>query len=108
MSELMDHLPIDFAEWFKKPENVEKFNQHQRERVAELARTGETQWDRMLREKREWAEMDARSRKLKDEGNVAFRKGDFKTAYAIYTVCMEFSVHEPLYPLNRAAAALSE
>ncbi|KAJ7182952.1 TPR-like protein [Mycena crocata] len=106
MSELLDHFPVDIGEWLNKPENVEKFNQHQRERAAELARTGETQWDRMLREKHEWAAMDARSRKLKDEGNVAFRKGDFKTAYVIYTVCMEFSVHEPLYPLNRAAVAL--
>ncbi|KAJ7696461.1 hypothetical protein B0H17DRAFT_1197973 [Mycena rosella] len=106
LSQLMAHLPFDVAEFFKNPANVEFFNQHQRERAAERARSGETQWEVMMREKREWAKIDATSRKLKEEGNVAFRKGDLKMAYVIYTVCMELSPHEPLYPLNRSAVAL--
>ncbi|KAF7315954.1 hypothetical protein MIND_00112200 [Mycena indigotica] len=68
--------------------------------------TGETAIEQMMREKREWAEADAKSAKLKEQGNDAFRAGDYKKAFAVYTACMLLSAHEPLYPLNRAAVGL--
>ncbi|KAJ6560316.1 hypothetical protein B0H19DRAFT_1147259 [Mycena capillaripes] len=62
---------------------------------------------RMEREKRQRrANEDAQSAKLKDEGNTAFKKGDFKMAYVLYTACMHLCIRETLYPLNRAAVAL--
>ncbi|KAJ6594588.1 hypothetical protein B0H19DRAFT_974800 [Mycena capillaripes] len=88
------------------PEQRAAFEQYQRDSAAERAITGETEYEQMLREKREWAEADAKSAKLKVDGNEAFRTGDYKTAYVIYTACMQLSGHEPLYPLNRAAVAL--
>lgn len=75
--------------------------------AAERKRTGETVTEQMLREKCEWAEADARSAKVKLEANAAFRKGDFKDAFVLYTVCMKLSPQEPVYALNRAAAGLS-
>ncbi|KAJ7049949.1 TPR-like protein [Mycena amicta] len=70
------------------------------------AETGETAMEQVIREKREWAEADAKSLQLKEEGNDAFRKGNYKKAFMIYTACMALSGHEPLYPLNRAAVGL--
>lgn len=93
---------------FNDPEQRAAFEQYERDNAAECERTGESEYELILREKREWAEADAKSAKLKQEGNEAFRNGDYKTAYVIYTVCMHLSGHEPLYPLNRAAVALSE
>ncbi|KAJ7122057.1 hypothetical protein C8R43DRAFT_1033010 [Mycena crocata] len=53
------------------------------------------------------AKAHQRSIELKDQGNSAFMNKDFKTAFVIYTACMHLSKHQPLYPLNRAGAALS-
>jgi hypothetical protein len=93
---------------FNDPEQRAAFEQYERDNAAECERTGESEYELILREKREWAEADAKSAKLKQEGNEAFRNGDYKSAYMIYTVCMHLSGHEPFYPLNRAAVALSE
>lgn len=76
--------------------------------LEESRRTGETPHEMMLREKREWADADARSAKLKDEANDLFRKGEYKAAYIVYSACAQLSPHEPLYFLNRAAACLSK
>ncbi|KAJ6591345.1 hypothetical protein B0H10DRAFT_2091473 [Mycena sp. CBHHK59/15] len=78
----------------------------QRLQVGTTRKTGETPMEQMMREKREWAEADAKSAELKVQGNNAFKSGDYKTAFVFYTVCMHLSGHEPLYPLNRAAASL--
>ncbi|KAJ7879479.1 TPR-like protein [Mycena olivaceomarginata] len=88
------------------PAKMEMFLQMMRDDAAERERTGETQMEQVLREKREWAEADARSAELKATGNDAFKRGEYKTAYVLYTACMHLSGHEPLYPLNRAAVAL--
>ncbi|KAJ6507400.1 hypothetical protein C8R47DRAFT_93036 [Mycena vitilis] len=88
------------------PAKMENFLEMMRQDAAERERTGETQEQQMLREKREWAEQDAKSAQLKIKGNEAFKKGDYKTAYVLYSVCVIQSSHEPLYPLNRAAVAL--
>jgi hypothetical protein len=56
----------------------------------------------------EWAQADAKSAKLKDKCNLAFKSGDLKTAFAVYTARMRLSSHELLYPLNKAAVNLSE
>ncbi|KAJ7090914.1 TPR-like protein [Mycena belliarum] len=74
--------------------------------AAERERTGETVEQQMLREKREWAVADAKSAELKIQGNDAFKIGDYKAAFAVYTACIHLSSHEPLYSLNRAAVAL--
>ncbi len=75
--------------------------------AEERERTGETVEQQMLREKMEWAAADARSAEIKLEANEAFRKGDYKEAFVLYSLCCQQSGHEPLYPLNRAAAGLS-
>ncbi|KAJ7633481.1 hypothetical protein DFH06DRAFT_1222929 [Mycena polygramma] len=93
---------------FKNPQRLAEVKRVWDEDAAERERTGETLEEQILREKREWAVADAKSRKLKEEGNDAFRKGDYMTAFVIYSVCMVQSGHEPLYPLNRAAVAMSE
>ncbi|KAF7305766.1 Serine/threonine protein phosphatase 5 [Mycena chlorophos] len=72
----------------------------------DVPRPGETQEEKILREKREWAEADAKSAELKEQGNAAFKDGDYKRALVVYTACMTLSPHEPLYPLNRAAVGL--
>ncbi|KAF8903539.1 hypothetical protein CPB85DRAFT_1226437 [Mucidula mucida] len=74
--------------------------------AEERERTGETVEQQMLREKMEWAAADARSAEIKLEANEAFRKGDYKEAFVLYSLCCQQSGHEPLYPLNRAAAGL--
>ncbi|KAK7060295.1 hypothetical protein VNI00_001060 [Paramarasmius palmivorus] len=74
--------------------------------LEECERTGEDPRARMMREKREWAEADAKSAKLKTFGNDAFKKGEYQDAFVIYSACTEYSPQEPLYTLNRAAAAL--
>ncbi|KAF9041934.1 hypothetical protein BDZ89DRAFT_1128629 [Hymenopellis radicata] len=58
--------------------------------------------------KKERAAADARTRsaKIKLEANEAFRKGDYKEAFILYSVCCQLSGHEPLYFVNRAAAGL--
>ncbi|KAJ7031000.1 hypothetical protein C8F04DRAFT_892606, partial [Mycena alexandri] len=58
----------------------------------------------LLRQKRGWAETNAKSAKLKDKGNVAFRNGDYKR-YAIYTTSIYLSTHEPLYSMYTTAVA---
>ncbi|KAF8143326.1 hypothetical protein K438DRAFT_1993949 [Mycena galopus ATCC 62051] len=88
------------------PAKMEMILQIIRESAAERERTGETPMEQILREKREWAEADAKSAELKIQGNEAFKREDYKTAYVLYTACMHLSGHEPLYPLNRAAVAL--
>ncbi|KAJ7762492.1 TPR-like protein [Mycena metata] len=85
---------------------LEMVKQIMKEDAAERERTGETPQQQMLREKREWAQADAKSAQLKIKGNEAFRDGDYKGAFIIYSACMQLSPHEPLYPLNRAAVAL--
>lgn len=95
-------------ELLNNPEKMRVFREWERESAEERALTGETQEEQMMREKREWAERDAKSAKLKEEGNAAFRAGDFKEAYQLYTACICLSDHEPAYSLNRAAVALSE
>ena len=95
-------------ELMNDPVKRAEYEQIIRDDAEERARTGETLDQQILREKREWAEADAKSTKLKGEGNEASRNGDYKAAYVIYTVCMILSGHEPLYPLNRAAVALGE
>ncbi|KAJ7481663.1 TPR-like protein [Mycena latifolia] len=94
------------AEIYSDPEKQAEYEQYMRDNAEERARTGETELEQMLREKREWAEADAKSAELKIQGNEAFRKGDYENAFVIYTACMSLSNHEPLYPLNRAAVAL--
>ena len=74
--------------------------------ARERERTGETPQQQIMREKREWAIQDAQSASLKLEGNAAFSRGDYKEAFIIYSACAQNSGHEPVYGLNRAAAAL--
>ncbi|KAF8058611.1 TPR-like protein [Lyophyllum atratum] len=74
--------------------------------AEERQRTGESMVDQMMREKKEWAALDARSAALKVEGNAAFAQGDYKRAYLVYSACARLSPHEPVYKLNRSAAAL--
>ncbi|KAG7092029.1 hypothetical protein E1B28_008411 [Marasmius oreades] len=90
----------------KNPKMMEGFLKMMKEDIADAKRRGETMEERMMREKREWAEADAESAKIKENGNDAFRKGDFEDAFVAYSACIEISEHEPLYPLNRSAAAL--
>ncbi|KAG7092030.1 hypothetical protein E1B28_008411 [Marasmius oreades] len=92
----------------KNPKMMEGFLKMMKEDIADAKRRGETMEERMMREKREWAEADAESAKIKENGNDAFRKGDFEDAFVAYSACIEISEHEPLYPLNRSAAALSD
>ncbi|KAJ7162248.1 TPR-like protein [Mycena filopes] len=94
------------AEVYNSPEERAAYAQYLLDAAAEREITGETVEEQMLREKREWAERDAKSAKLKEDGNAAFKNEDYKAAYVIYTACMAMSTHEPLYPLNRAAVAL--
>ncbi|KAJ6572136.1 hypothetical protein B0H19DRAFT_1256046 [Mycena capillaripes] len=95
------------ADAFSNPEKRKKLMEGLRERAAEREKSGETMLGRIMREKREWAEAAEKCAKLKDKGNGAFKSGDMKTAFVIYTACMRLSpVPEPLYPLNRAAVAL--
>ena len=49
---------------------------------------------------------DAYSAKIKVHGNDAFRKGDYHRALVIYWLCGDYSGHDPIYPLNSAAACL--
>jgi hypothetical protein len=64
--------------------------------------------ERLEREKRQnRKKAEAKSAKLKDEGNTAFKNNDLKMAYVLYTACMHLSIRDTLYPLNRAAVALS-
>ncbi|KAJ7282571.1 TPR-like protein [Mycena rebaudengoi] len=88
------------------PAKMADFMEMMRRDREESERMGETLEQQILREKREWAEADAKSAKLKIEANEAFKAGDYKTAFVIYTACIQLSGHEPVYPLNRAAAAL--
>lgn len=76
--------------------------------LDELKRTGEDPSQKIYRERMEWAEDDARSVKLKELGNAAFKEGDYKKAFIIYSACIFRTRHEAVYNLNRAAAALSE
>jgi hypothetical protein len=100
-----------------------------REEEDPIAR-GETPYERALREKREWAEQDALSARIKEkvrdipsirsirgacrcadgqdslQGNAALKAGDLRQAYLCYTACVPESAHEPLYWLNRAQACL--
>ncbi|ESK97504.1 serine threonine-protein phosphatase 5 [Moniliophthora roreri MCA 2997] len=88
------------------PSKMKLFLDMMKADMEECKRTGEDPIERMMREKREWAEADAKSAKLKNFGNEAFKKGDYEDAFVIYTACQELSPQEPLYSLNRAAAAL--
>ncbi|KAG6843153.1 hypothetical protein H0H93_002043, partial [Arthromyces matolae] len=74
--------------------------------AKERERTGETVMEQMAREKAEWAAEDSKAASLKAEGNSAFKEGDYKQAFVIYSACMYLSPPEPLYALNRAAAGL--
>ncbi|KAJ7762486.1 TPR-like protein [Mycena metata] len=94
------------GEILNDPETMAKIVKGMQEAAAERAKTGETWYQQRLREKREWSEKGLKSEKLKEEGNKAFKNGDYKTAYVIYSACTVLSVHEPLYFLNRAAVAL--
>ncbi|KAJ6507388.1 hypothetical protein C8R47DRAFT_1192087 [Mycena vitilis] len=71
---------------FNNPEKMAEIERLRLEAAAEREITGETENEQILREKRE--------------------KGDYKTAYVKYTVCIIQSGHEPISPLNRAAASL--
>ncbi|KAJ7933963.1 TPR-like protein [Mycena leptocephala] len=99
-------MTAELAQMLKDPSKMDILLQIMREDAAERERTGETPMQQIMREKLEWAEADAKSAELKTKGNDAFKNGDYKTAYVIYTACMHLSGHEPLYPLNRAAVAL--
>jgi tetratricopeptide (TPR) repeat protein len=101
-------MTAELAQMLKDPSKMDILLQIMREDAAERERTGETPMQQIMREKLEWAEADAKSAELKTKGNDAFKNGDYKTAYVIYTACMHLSGHEPLYPLNRAAVALSK
>ncbi|KAJ7141104.1 hypothetical protein C8R44DRAFT_762741 [Mycena epipterygia] len=98
--------PKLIAEMLGDPAAMNKFIEMMRADTAERERTGETAEEQMMREKREWAETDAKSAELKIQGNEAFRNRDYKTAFVVYTACIFLSAHEPLYSLNRAAVAL--
>ncbi|KAF7322142.1 Serine/threonine protein phosphatase 5 [Mycena kentingensis (nom. inval.)] len=89
------------AEMFKDPNMLTMLQS-----MMPRDKPGETAMEQVLREKREWAAADAKSAQLKERGNDAFRAGDYKEAYKIYTACGALSGHEPLYWLNRAAVAL--
>lgn len=43
---------------------------------------------------------------LKLQGNAAFGRGEYKQAFIIYSACAKISEREPVFLLNRAAAAL--
>ncbi|KAJ7467028.1 TPR-like protein [Mycena latifolia] len=100
----------NLAEMLSDPATKEtalaKIMQIMRADAAERERTGETPEQQMMREKREWAEADAKSAELKAQGNDAFKRGDYQAAFTVYTACIHLSGHEPLYSLNRAAVAL--
>ncbi|KAJ7213034.1 hypothetical protein GGX14DRAFT_446120 [Mycena pura] len=99
-------MTAELADMLKDPANLNALMQMMKADAAERERTGETAMEQMAREKREWAEADAKSAKLKLQGNEAFKEGDYKTAFVIYSACMSLSPQEPLYPLNRVAVAL--
>lgn len=101
-------MTAELADMLKDPAHLNALVQMMKADAAERERTGETAMEQMAREKREWAEADAKSAKLKLQGNEAFKEGDYKTAFVIYSACMSLSPQEPLYPLNRVAVALSE
>ncbi|KAJ7782515.1 TPR-like protein [Mycena maculata] len=98
------------AEMINNPETrqstLDALLQMMRADAAERERTGETASEQTKREKREWAEADAKSAALKIRGNEAFKNGEYKTAYVIYTACAYLTPQEPLYSLNRSAVAL--
>ncbi|KAJ7646573.1 TPR-like protein [Roridomyces roridus] len=96
----------NLSSMFQSPEKLQHMLQMMQDDEAERARTGETLDEQILREKREWAAADKKSAGLKVKGNDAFRNGEYKTAYVIYSTCIRLSSHEPLYWLNRAAVAL--
>ncbi|KAJ7762520.1 hypothetical protein B0H16DRAFT_1311797 [Mycena metata] len=91
---------------YRSPEQKAAFEQYVVEDIAEREKTGETLAESVLRMRREWVEADVKSAKLREEGNTAFRNGDYKAAYVLYTACTCLCSHDPLYFLNRAAVAL--
>ncbi|KAL0568319.1 hypothetical protein V5O48_013667 [Marasmius crinis-equi] len=91
----------------KDPSKMSSFMEMMKADIEDAKRRGETMQERAVREKREWAEADAKASKFKEEANEAFRKGDYKEAFVIYSVCVDIGPHEPVYRLNRAAAALN-
>ncbi|KAF5339252.1 hypothetical protein D9758_013321 [Tetrapyrgos nigripes] len=88
------------------PSKMARFMEMMKADMEDAKRRGETMEERALREKREWAEADGKAAKLKDDANKAFREGNYKEAFVLYSTCMEISPQEPVYRLNRAAAAL--
>ncbi|KAJ7762483.1 TPR-like protein [Mycena metata] len=102
----MQERIASIKELMDNPEELAAVRQMALDDAAERERTGETEAEQQLREKREWAAAAERSENFKEEDNEAFKNGDYKTAYVIYTACMCLTHYEPLYPLNRAAAAL--
>ncbi|KAJ7762515.1 hypothetical protein B0H16DRAFT_1718968 [Mycena metata] len=74
------------------PATEEEFQaRYLREIEAEREVIGETLEEQLLRQKRGWAEKDGKSAKPKEEGNIAFRNGDYTRAYVIYTACIYLS-----------------
>ncbi|KAJ7141106.1 hypothetical protein C8R44DRAFT_866759 [Mycena epipterygia] len=70
------------------------YQEYERADAEERERTGETEYEQMMREKREWAEEDAKSAKLKDDGNAAFKDG---LRYLL-------RMHAPLWPGTAVSA----
>ncbi|KAF8143325.1 hypothetical protein K438DRAFT_2029629 [Mycena galopus ATCC 62051] len=60
--------------------------------------------------RQEMREIAAKVEELKMKGNDAFKRGEYKTAYVLYTACLSLRHHDSkknlLYHLNRAAVAL--
>lgn len=98
--------PRLLTELVKDPAKMELLTKIMLADAEERQRTGETPEQQAMRERREWAEADARSDKLKAVGNKAFKEGEYEKAFIVYCACAYQSAHEPLYRLNRAAAAL--
>ncbi|KZV92724.1 hypothetical protein EXIGLDRAFT_836241 [Exidia glandulosa HHB12029] len=88
------------------PEMLDLMTKLAMEDAEEMKRTGENPAEKIWRERSQWARDDARSAKLKEIGNAAFKQGDYKKAFVVYSACISRTPHLEVYSLNRAAAGL--
>ncbi|VDB95579.1 unnamed protein product [Peniophora sp. CBMAI 1063] len=99
MGSLMQQMMSD-------PSKMEAFVKMMKDDMEDAKARGETMEERVMREKREFAQDDAVSERLKLKGNEAMRLGDVKLAFTYYKSCTLKSAHEPVYWLNLSAACL--
>ncbi|GBE89142.1 TPR-like protein [Sparassis crispa] len=87
------------------PEGLQRLLDMVQHDAMDAEARGETFQERMMRERAEWTETDDR---VKEQGNQAFRAGDFRRAYLCYTGVIDVSCHwhDAAYWLNRAAVCL--